>query len=65
MDALSDTKIRNAKEYTIADGQSLSVLVRPNGTELWLYRYRFGSKRKNMSFGIFSCVGLKAAREAP
>jgi hypothetical protein len=38
MDALSDTKIRNArpakKEYTIADGQGLSVLVRPNGTEL-------------------------------
>ena len=37
MDALSDTKIRNArpadKEYTIADGQGLSVLVRPNGTE--------------------------------
>jgi|HubBroStandDraft_6_1064221.scaffolds.fasta_scaffold1488892_2 hypothetical protein len=42
MDALSDTKIRNAgladKECTIADGRGLSVLVRPNGTELWLYR---------------------------
>ena len=40
MDALNNTKIRNArpadKEYTIADGQGLSVLVRPNGTELWL-----------------------------
>jgi hypothetical protein len=41
------------------------LLVRPNGTELWLYRYRFGSKRENMSFGIFPRVGLKAAREAP
>ncbi|MBS0530890.1 MAG: integrase arm-type DNA-binding domain-containing protein [Proteobacteria bacterium] len=67
MDELSDTKIRNAKpadrEYTIADGQGLSVLVRPNGTKLWIYRYRFGSKRLKMSFGTFPGVGLKAARE--
>lgn len=51
------------KQYTMADGQGLSVLVRPNGTKLWLYRYRFGSKRKNLSFGTFPRVGLKAARE--
>ncbi len=67
MDELSDTKIRNAtpadKEYAIADGQGLSVVVRPNGTKLWLFRYRFGGKRKNMSFGTFPGVGLKAARE--
>ena len=68
MDELSDAKIRNAtpldKEYAIADGQGLSVVVRPNGTKLWLYRYRFGGKRKNMSFGTFPGVGLKAARES-
>lgn len=67
MDELSDTKIRNAKpadkEYTLADGQGLSVVVRPNGTKLWLYRYRFGGKRKNMSFGTFPGVGLKSARQ--
>ena len=67
MHELSDTKIRNAKpadkEYTLADGQGLSVWVRHNGTKLWLYRYRFGGKRKNMSFGIFPGVGLRAARE--
>jgi hypothetical protein len=52
MDGLSDTKIRNAKpadkQYTMADGQGFSVLVRPNGTKLWLYRYRFGGKRKSI-----------------
>jgi integrase len=67
MNELSDTKIRNAKpadkEYTLADGQGLSVAVRPNGTKLWLYRYRFGGNRKNMSFGMFPGVGLKTARE--
>ena len=61
MNDLSDTKIRNAgpadREYTIADGAGLSVVVRPNGTKLWLYRYRFGGKRKNMSFGTFVCTG--------
>jgi hypothetical protein len=66
MDELSDTKIRNAtptdKEYAIADGQGLSVVVRPNGTKLRLYRYRFAGKRKNMSSGTFPGVGLKAAR---
>jgi hypothetical protein len=67
MNGLSDTKIRNAKpadkEYIIADGQGLSIMVRPSGTKLWLYRYRFGGKRKNMSFGTFPGVGLKTARE--
>src|SRR6185436_4879812 len=37
------------KEYTIAEGHGLSVAVRPNGTKLWLYRYRFGGKRKRRS----------------
>ncbi len=49
MHELSDTKIRNAKpedkEYTLADGQGLSVRVQTNGTKIWLYRYRFGGKR--------------------
>jgi hypothetical protein len=46
MHELSDTKIRNAKsadkEYTLADGQGLSVRLQTNGTKIWLYRYRFG-----------------------
>jgi hypothetical protein len=67
MNELSDTKIRNAKpadkEYTLADGQGFSVRVQVNGTKIWLYRYRFGGKRKNMSFGVFPAVTLKMARE--
>jgi Arm DNA-binding domain len=41
----------------------LSVRVQTNGTKIWLYRYRFGGKRKNMSFGVFPVVPLKMARE--
>jgi hypothetical protein len=39
------------------------VRVQTNGTKIWLYRYRFGGKRKNMSFGVFPAVLLKVARE--
>jgi len=69
MDELSDTKIRNAapadKEYALADGRGLSVVVRPNGTKLWLYRCRFGGKRKNMSFGTFPRWTEGGAQQAP
>jgi hypothetical protein len=69
MDELSDTKIRNAtpsdKEYAVADGQGLSVVVRPNGTKLWLFRYRFGGQRKNMSFGTFRRARFALARRWP
>jgi integrase len=39
------------------------VRVQTNGTKTWLYRYTFGGKRKNMSFGVFPAVGLKDARK--
>jgi hypothetical protein len=67
MSELSDTRIRNAKprdkEYTLSDRQGLSVRVRASGTKMWLYRYRFGGNRKNLSFGIYPTVTLKMARE--
>jgi len=54
MDELSDTKIRNAapadKEYALADRRGLSVVVRPSGTKLWLYRYRFGAQAQEHVF---------------
>ena len=40
----SDVVFRNAKArerpYQIADGGGLSLLVQPNGSKLWLFRYR-------------------------
>jgi hypothetical protein len=41
----------------------LSVRAQTNGTKISLYRYRFGGKRKNISFGVFPAVTLKIARE--
>ena len=35
-----------AKEYTISDGQGLYMVVTPDGSKLWDFRYRFGERRR-------------------
>lgn len=63
---LSDTSVRQAKpadkEYTMADGLGLSLLVRPNGKH-WVFRYTFQGSRKKMFLGTYPEVPLKVARQ--
>ncbi len=51
--ALSDTKVRSAKSedkaYKLTDGNGLFLLVHPNGSKYWRFRYRFGGKEKDAS----------------
>lgn len=62
---LSDTSVRQAKpadkEYTMADGLGLSLLVRPNGKH-WVFRYTYQGTRKKMFLGTYPEVPLKQAR---
>ncbi len=51
------------KQYRAADKDGLSVLVMPNGSRLWQYRYRFAGKEKIYSYGQFPAVSLAEARE--
>lgn len=64
--ALSDTAVRQAKpadkEYTLADGLGLSLLVRPNGKH-WVFRYTYGGTRKKLFMGTYPEVPLKLARQ--
>ena len=64
---LTDTKIRKAKpgerDYKLADGDGLHLLIRRNGSKLWRYRYRFGTE-KMLALGRYPDVGLADAREA-
>ncbi|EKN3413257.1 DUF4102 domain-containing protein, partial [Yersinia enterocolitica] len=52
---LSDIQIRRAKPqekaYTLSDGQGLSLLIEPNGSKGWRFRYRFAGKARLMSLG--------------
>lgn len=64
---LSTTKIQNAKAkdrpYKLYDAQGLYVLVNPNGSKLWRYRYKFEGRAKLLAVGKFPAIGLKVARE--
>tara|TARA_B100001121_G_scaffold181439_1_gene158273 strand:+ start:115 stop:1347 length:1233 start_codon:yes stop_codon:yes gene_type:complete len=65
--ALSDTSIRNSKsrqkQYKLFDGQGLFVLIHPNGSKYFRYRYKFEGKEKVMALGVYPETTLKEARE--
>ena len=64
--ALKELEVRYAglrqKDYKLADGEGLYVLVRPNGSKLWRLKYRFGGKEKLLSIGAYPQVSLADAR---
>jgi integrase len=65
--ALTDLAIRNAKSSAkpqkLSDGGNLYLLVTPAGGKLWRLNYRFMSKQKTLSLGVYPDVTLSMARE--
>ncbi len=65
--ALSDAKVRNAKvgpkNYKIADGEGLFLLVHTNGGKYWRMKYVFAGREKTLSLGVYPDVGLGDARD--
>ena len=65
--ALTDIQIKRAKPqdkpYTLNDGQGLSLLINPDGSKGWRFRFRFAEKARLMSFGSYGLVSLAEARE--
>jgi integrase len=64
---LTDTAIRSAKPrqkpYKLTDGEGLYLLVNPNGSRWWRFKYRFEGKEKLLSLGVYPDVSAKEARE--
>ncbi len=64
---LTDTAIRNKKAaekpFKLSDGNGLYLLVNPNGSRWWRFKYRFGGREKGLSFGVYPEVTLKLARD--
>jgi len=60
---LSDTEIKKAKikdkDYKLADGQGLYLVIKANGTKFFRYDYSFLNKRKSMSFWLYPDTILK------
>lgn len=65
--ALTDTKVRSAKpeekEYSLVDGDGMFLLIHPNGSKYWRFRFRFGGKQHLMAFGVYPEVSLADARQ--
>jgi len=63
---LSSLAVQNAKPrenfYVLTDGNSLHLLIKPNGSKLWRLRYRFGGKQNMLSLGSFPEISLADAR---
>lgn len=66
--ALTDTAIRNAKprerDYKIADGGGLYLLVTPSGGKLWRLKYRRDGIERKLALGKYPAVPLIEARKA-
>lgn len=63
---LSTLKIKSAKPearaFKLADSGGLYVLVQPNGSKLWRYKFRVAGKEGLHALGAFPEVGLAEAR---
>ncbi len=64
---LTNIDIKNArprkKPFKLFDGGGLYLLISPKGGTWWRFDYKFGGKRKTMSFGVFPQVSLREARQ--
>jgi len=65
---LTALKIKTAKPaeraYKIADGGGLFLLVQPNGSKLWRYKFRLQGIEGLQALGVFPEVSLAEARAA-
>ncbi|MEW8286491.1 MAG: integrase arm-type DNA-binding domain-containing protein [Candidatus Thiodiazotropha endolucinida] len=65
--ALTDTAVRRAKPHDKArklfDGGGLFLLINPNGSKYWRFKYRFHGVEKLLALGVYPDVTLKSARD--
>ncbi len=52
------------KNYKLSDGGGLSLVVNPNGSKWWHFRYRFNGKEGKISLGVYPKISLEQARTA-
>jgi integrase len=66
MPKLTDRAIKNAATAKsvrkLSDGQGLTLVIHPNGSKYWVYRYRYLGKEKTLSLGIYPDLSLAEAR---
>ena len=58
-----ETSPVRGEPYKLKDGGGLFLLVRPNGSRLWRYRYRIGGLENMFAIGPYPQVSLEQARQ--
>ncbi len=61
--AVRQAKPRNTP-YKLFDERGLFLLINPKGSKLWRFKYQYGNKEKQLSFGPYPDVSLAQARGA-
>lgn len=66
--ALTVVQVKNIKPrektFKVSDERGLYLLINPNGSKLWKFKYRFTGLEKKLSLGKFPDISLADAREA-
>jgi prophage integrase len=64
---LTNTTLQNlkpiSKEYIKSDGNGLYIRIKPNGTKIWYFAYKWHKKHRKISLGAFPDLSLAYARE--
>lgn len=64
---LTETAVRQAKprdrKFKLFDQGGLFLLVTPQGSKLWRYKYRIGTREGLLSIGRYPDIGIAKARE--
>ena len=64
---LNDIQVKNAKakakDYRLADGGGLYLLVNKDGAKYWRMDYRLNDRRNTLAFGKYPEIALAKARD--
>lgn len=65
--SLTDIKVRSLKardrQYKVADGRGLFLVITTNGSKYWRFRYRFVDREKSLAIGVYPDISLAEARD--
>ncbi len=65
--SLTATAVKQAKAkekpYKLSGGKGMFLLVNPNGSKYWRFKYRFGGKEKLLALGVYPDLSLSEAND--